>query len=66
MGVTGSWLPAFWTAVAFNVTAAALAVLWLKPRVTRLVKEQAAFALSQGAAANAAVHGDAVKAASVE
>jgi OFA family oxalate/formate antiporter-like MFS transporter len=66
MGVTGSWLPAFWTAVAFNVTAAALAVFWLKPRVTRLVKEQAAFALSQGAAANAAIQGDAVKAASVE
>src|SRR6266545_4849107 len=42
MGVTGSWLPAFWTAVVFNVTAAALAVFWLKPRVTRLVKKQAA------------------------
>jgi OFA family oxalate/formate antiporter-like MFS transporter len=45
MGVTGSWLPVFWTAVACNVTAAALAVLWLKPRVTRMVKEQAAAAL---------------------
>jgi OFA family oxalate/formate antiporter-like MFS transporter len=66
MGVTGSWLPAFWTAVAFNVTAAALAVFWLKPRVTRLVKEQAAFAFSQGADTNAAIQGDAVKAASVE
>jgi MFS transporter, OFA family, oxalate/formate antiporter len=42
MGVTGSWLPAFWTAVACNVTAAALAVFWLKPRVTRLVKQQTA------------------------
>jgi MFS family permease len=40
MGVTGSWLPAFWTAVACNVTAAALAVFWLKPRVTRMVKQQ--------------------------
>jgi OFA family oxalate/formate antiporter-like MFS transporter len=37
-----SWLPVFWTAVACNVMAAALALLWLKPRVTRLVKEQLA------------------------
>jgi oxalate/formate antiporter len=39
-GATGSWLPVFWTAVACNVIAAALAVFWLKPRVTRLVKKQ--------------------------
>lgn len=37
---SGSWLPVFWVAVACNVTAAALAVLWLKPRVTRMMKEQ--------------------------
>jgi OFA family oxalate/formate antiporter-like MFS transporter len=67
MGVTGSWLPAFWTAVAFNVTAAALAVFWLKPRVTRLVKEQsAAFAPSRGSGTNADIQSEAVKAASVE
>lgn len=38
---THSWLPGFWVAVAFNVTAAALAVLWLKPLVTRLMKKHA-------------------------
>ena len=36
-----SWVPVFWAAVACNVTAAALALIWLKPRVTRLIKEQA-------------------------
>jgi len=41
-GATDSWLPVFWTAVACNIIAAALAVFWLKPRVTRLVKKQAA------------------------
>src|SRR5215468_236244 len=41
-GATGSWLPVFWTAVVCNVIAAALAVFWLKPRVTRLMKQQAA------------------------
>src|SRR5712692_6502289 len=40
MAATGSWLPVFWAAVACNVTAAALALLWLKPRVAHLVKEQ--------------------------
>ncbi len=35
-----SWLPVFWAAVACNVTAAGLALLWLKPRVMRLVREQ--------------------------
>jgi OFA family oxalate/formate antiporter-like MFS transporter len=41
-GTTGSWLWVFWAAVACNVIAAALAVLWLKPRVTRMLKQQAA------------------------
>jgi len=36
-----SWLPVFWVAVACNVTAAALAVLWLKPLIVRLMKQQA-------------------------
>jgi OFA family oxalate/formate antiporter-like MFS transporter len=39
---TGSWLPVFWTAVVCNVIAAGLAVLWLKPRVARLMREQLA------------------------
>jgi len=37
-----SWLPVFWLAVACNVIAAVLAVLWLKPLITRLLKEQIA------------------------
>jgi MFS family permease len=36
----GSWLPVFWAAIACNVIAAALAVLWLKPRVAKLMREQ--------------------------
>jgi MFS family permease len=40
MAGTGSWIPVFWTAVACNVIAAGLALLWLKPRVALLVKEQ--------------------------
>jgi MFS transporter, OFA family, oxalate/formate antiporter len=42
MAASGSWLPVFWAAVACNVIAAALAVFWLKPRVARLMKKQAA------------------------
>src|SRR2546423_13119915 len=40
MAESHSWIPVFWGAVACNVIAAGLAVLWLKPRVARLVKEQ--------------------------
>ncbi|HEU5236366.1 MAG TPA: oxalate/formate MFS antiporter [Pyrinomonadaceae bacterium] len=40
MSAANSWIPVFWSAVACNVIAAALAVLWLKPRVARLVREQ--------------------------
>ena len=40
MAATHSWIPVFWSAVACNVIAAILAVLWLKPRVARLVSEQ--------------------------
>jgi MFS transporter, OFA family, oxalate/formate antiporter len=41
MGMYDSWLPVFWLAVACNVTAAGLAVLWLKPLITRLMRDQA-------------------------
>lgn len=40
MSAAGSWVPVFWAAVACNVIAAGLAVLWLKPRVARLAGEQ--------------------------
>ena len=40
MAAAGSWVPVFWVAVICNVTAAALALLWLKPRVARLVNEE--------------------------
>src|SRR5207247_7178738 len=36
MTINNSWLPVLWVAVACNVTAAALAVLWLKPLILRL------------------------------
>ena len=39
---TGSWLPALTAAVICNIAAAGLAVFWLKPLVTRLMKEQSA------------------------
>ncbi len=35
-----SWIPVFWAAVACNIIAAGLALLWLKPRVARLVREE--------------------------
>jgi OFA family oxalate/formate antiporter-like MFS transporter len=40
MASAGSWIPVFWAAVGCNVIAAALAVLWLKPRVERMIREQ--------------------------
>lgn len=40
MAATHSWIPVFWGAVACNVIAAGLALLWLKPRVMRLVSQQ--------------------------
>ena len=36
----GSWTPVFWSAVMCNVIAAGLAVLWLKPRVARVLREE--------------------------
>src|SRR5256885_8161148 len=39
MEATNSWVPVFWAAVGCNVTAAMLAVFWLKPRVGLLVKQ---------------------------
>jgi MFS family permease len=41
MMAAGSWLPVLTAAVICNIVAAALAVFWLKPLVTRLMKEQA-------------------------
>ena len=40
MAATGSWVPVFWVAVICNIIAAALALLWLKPRVARLIGEE--------------------------
>ena len=40
MAATGSWVPVFWVAVICNIIAAALALLWLKPRVARLMGEE--------------------------
>jgi OFA family oxalate/formate antiporter-like MFS transporter len=40
MARSGSWIPVFWAAVICNVIAAALAVLWLKPRIARLAKAE--------------------------
>lgn len=40
MEASNSWVPVFWSAVVCNVIAAALAVLWLKPRVARLMRQQ--------------------------
>lgn len=37
---SGSWIPVFWSAVLCNVIAAGLAVLWLKPRVARVLREE--------------------------
>jgi MFS transporter, OFA family, oxalate/formate antiporter len=61
MMASSSWMPVFWAAVACNVIAAGLGVLWLKPQVKRLVEQQAAALQSadttvttQGAAAQTA------------
>ena len=40
MTKTNSWIPVFWSAVACNVIAAGLAVLWLKPRVARRMRAE--------------------------
>jgi hypothetical protein len=63
---SGSWLPVFWVAVACNVTAAALAVLWLKPRVTRLMREERDERLSAIPVAAITTQGSAAKAAGSE
>src|ERR1041384_6718104 len=36
----GSWTPVFWSAVLCNVIAAGLALVWLKPRVARVLREE--------------------------
>src|SRR5262249_8135645 len=40
MAAAHSWIPVFWGAVFCNVVAAGLALLWLKPRVARLVGQE--------------------------
>jgi MFS transporter, OFA family, oxalate/formate antiporter len=40
MAKSNSWIPVFWSAVACNAIAAGLAVLWLKPRVARRMREE--------------------------
>lgn len=67
MAATQSWLPVFWTAVACNVVAAALAVFWLKPRVTRLISGQATVSVAPKIADEAtASEKDTVQAVSAE
>jgi len=51
MTAAGSWVPVFWAAVACNVIAAGLAVIWLKPRVARLINAETGAARSQTEAA---------------
>ena len=45
----GSWLPIFWLAFSFNVIAALLAVLWLKPMVARRMKREQEISVTQNA-----------------
>ncbi len=49
MAAMNSWVPVLWAAVACNVIAAALALLWLKPRVARLVSGQGSASVSKPA-----------------
>jgi MFS transporter, OFA family, oxalate/formate antiporter len=64
MMASGSWMPVFWAAVACNVIAAGLGVLWLKPRVKRLVEQQAA--ALQSADTTASTQGSAAQTATAE
>lgn len=64
MAMYDSWLPVFLLAVACNVTAAALAVLWLKPLITRLMREQNAGKAQEAAAEPASAQAVSVKGAS--
>jgi len=59
----GSWLPIFWVAFAFNVIAAILAVLWLKPMVARRMKRELEISVTQGTAVPAAKASEATQAA---
>lgn len=40
MAAAGSWAPVLWAAVACDFLAAALAIFWLKPLVTRLISQE--------------------------
>jgi OFA family oxalate/formate antiporter-like MFS transporter len=50
MDISGSWGPVFWVAAAGNLVAAVLAILWLKPLVSRLLSRQSATIVSPAAA----------------
>src|SRR2546423_1396744 len=47
----GSWTPVFWSAGFCNVIAAGLALLWLKPRGARVLREETALPPSKNEAA---------------
>ncbi|MFZ0289665.1 MAG: hypothetical protein WB616_11895, partial [Candidatus Sulfotelmatobacter sp.] len=36
---TGSWVPVFYVMIACDITAAFMALLWLKPVATRAIRE---------------------------
>jgi MFS family permease len=52
----GSWLPVFWLAFSFNVIAALLAVLWLKPMVARRVKNELEVSITQSVTESSSVN----------
>jgi len=54
MAVTSSWLPVLWVAAICDLLAAALALFWLKPLVTRLVNQRSASLPEQKATATVA------------
>lgn len=39
VGITGTWVPVLWVAIACDVIAAVLAFFWLRPLATRLTQE---------------------------
>jgi MFS transporter, OFA family, oxalate/formate antiporter len=51
---TGSWVPVFWVAVVFDLTAAVLAFFWLRPLAARLTQGESEVAKRQARAPVAA------------
>jgi len=43
---TGSWVPVFYVMIACDITAAFMALLWLKPVATRAIAKAEGLALS--------------------